>query len=183
MLRVLGWLLAGELGLGLVALVWAWESETPLRYALSFGDLLLGLGLSVVFTAINFALFRAARAWSFMKPSVAFFEEEIFPLVRKASGLEILLVALAAGFAEELLFRGLLLPRMGIAASSLLFGFLHGPDVRLWPFAVWASLAGLGFAIVYRETGNLAVPMLVHAAYDALALAYIRWTRPSGGSL
>jgi len=174
---VLEWLIAGELGLGLVALVWAYQSESELPHVLDVDAFLIALVLTFALTVLNFGLFRAARRWAFVKHSFAFFDDEIFPLVRKAAGLEIVVVAAAAGFSEELLFRGLLMPRMGLVASSVLFGVLHGPHEKLWPLALWATFAGLGFGVVYRETGNLAIPVLVHALYDGLALFYIRSTK------
>ena len=168
----------GELALGVIALVWALRSETPIPYRLDGETFLVALGLTVVLAIANFSLFAIGRRFAFTRHVYAFFEDEIFPLLREATALDIIMIAAVAGFSEELLFRGMLQPRMGIIASSLLFGLLHGPDYKLWPFAAWAAVVGAGLGLVYRETENMAIPMLVHAAYDALALAYIRRTTP-----
>jgi membrane protease YdiL (CAAX protease family) len=178
----LRWLVLAEAAMGLATLIWLRFSETALPYALTARAVSLALGLTLVFTLCNYGLFRVSTRFAFTRPVQAFFEEEIFPLVRQASFLDIVLASAAAGFAEELLFRGMLMPRMGLVASSLLFGFLHGPEYKLWPMALWASIVGLGFGVLYEETSNLVVPMIVHGVYDALALAYIRLTPAKTGA-
>ncbi len=174
----LRWLVLAEAGLGLATLIWVRLSDTALPYALTARAGSVALGLTLVFTLGNYGLFRFSTRFAVTRPVQAFFEEEIFPMVRQASFLDIVLASAAAGFAEELLFRGMLTPRMGLVASSLLFGFLHGPEYKLWPMALWASIVGLGFGVLYDETSNLAIPMVVHGLYDALALTYIRLTPP-----
>jgi membrane protease YdiL (CAAX protease family) len=179
---VLRGLVIGELLLGLVALGWALSSETAIPYRFDGRDFLLALGLTVVLTIANFSLFAIGRRFEFTRHVYAFFEDEIFPLLREATVLDIIFIAAVAGFSEELLFRGMLQPRMGLVAASALFGLLHGPDYKLWPFAVWAACVGAGLGIVYRETENMAIPMLVHAFYDGLALAYIRFATPKASA-
>lgn len=180
MARFLRGLVAGELALGLVALVWAIWSQTSIPYHVDLETVLVSLALTAALGIINFSLFVAGRRFAFTRDVYDFFDHEIFPLLREVTLVDIVVLAAIAGFSEELLFRGMLQPRMGLVASSLLFGLLHGPDVKLWPFALWAAAVGAGFGLVYRETENMAIPMLVHAFYDGLALAYIRWTKPRG---
>jgi len=84
---------------------------------------------------------------------------------------------IAAPFAEELLFRGVIfsalrarLPLLVAALlSALLFGLVHD-DAVLFP-----ALAGLGFvnALVYARCGNLYAAMIVHAANNALPIAFL----------
>lgn len=94
------------------------------------------------------------------------------------------LVVLAAPFAEELLFRHVLLrrfalhgrPVLGLLATSLLFSALHEP----WPgeagVAAWLATVllyvgmGVGFGLVYLRTGRLDAAMLAHATCNAVAL-------------
>ncbi|MGH9318379.1 MAG: lysostaphin resistance A-like protein, partial [Vicinamibacteria bacterium] len=124
---------------------------------------------------LNLGLFFLGRRFGFTRAVYAFLEEDIFPLVRRASLGELLLGAAMAGFSEELLFRGLLQPRIGLVATSLLFGLLHGPSRGLSPLAVWAGGAGCLLGLVYSSTGNLLLPTLIHALYDAVALLYVRY--------
>lgn len=179
-------LLVGELLLGLVAFSWAVLSGDTFAFELDGESLLLATGLTLAVSAVNFGLFFASRDLDLIEPVRSFFEESVFPLVRSASVVELLVAAALAGFAEELLFRGLLQPRIGLVAASLLFGLAHGPTLSFLPLAAWAAVFGLFFGVLYQWSGNLAQPMLVHAGYDALAFLYIhyRWTpKPAAASM
>ncbi|HEY8490689.1 MAG TPA: CPBP family intramembrane glutamic endopeptidase [Dehalococcoidia bacterium] len=95
-----------------------------------------------------------------------------------------LVVALSAGFTEEVLYRGILQPRLevflgpagGLAAQALLFGLAHvganweavGPDA---PAILARCLAvqtagGLAFGYLYLRTRSILAPGLVHTAVD-----------------
>ncbi|KAK9866112.1 hypothetical protein WJX84_002263 [Apatococcus fuscideae] len=61
---------------------------------------------------------------------------------------EVALVACLPAVAEELLFRGALIPASfpdwrGVAAAGLAFGVLHNSGGRNWSFAAWASAVGV----------------------------------------
>lgn len=84
---------------------------------------------------------------------------------------DIVLLSLAAGFAEELFFRGALQPWLGWWAASIIFGALHA----LTPlYFLLATAIGSYFGWLYQYTGNLLVPMLAHAAYDITALLLLQ---------
>jgi membrane protease YdiL (CAAX protease family) len=123
---------------------------------------------------VNFGLFYAGRRFRIAPTVYGFLEEQIFPLVQRASLPELFLAAALAGFSEELLFRGLLQPRLGLLATSAVFGILHGPSRGLLPLAAWAGGAGYVLGLLYRATGNLLLPTLVHALYDLVALLGVR---------
>lgn len=93
-----------------------------------------------------------------------------------------LLVVTAVPVVEELLFRGAVQTRLaplGVASAvvaAALFALAHvafaaGPADRLARVAASAFLGGLAYGLAYRRTGNLAVPVLAHAAYNAATLA------------
>ena len=169
-------LLLPEVGLGILGILWAaLRKGDGLSYQVSPGVVLASIGLTLVFAAFNFGLFFAGRRFAFTRPVYEFLEGAIFPPVRQASLGELLLGASMAGFSEELFFRGLLQPEIGIPAASLVFGLLHGPSRGLWPLAVWAAGAGALLGVVYSATSNLLLPTLVHAFYDAAALIYVRY--------
>jgi membrane protease YdiL (CAAX protease family) len=78
-------------------------------------------------------------------------------------------------FAEELGFRGFLLPLMtrsfgmagGIAVCSLTFVALHGPQYSWsWQHLVLLLLASVVFCLVRIWTGSTAASTLVHATYN-----------------
>jgi membrane protease YdiL (CAAX protease family) len=89
----------------------------------------------------------------------------------------LVLMAVASGIGEELFFRGLLSPLIGIVLSSLAFGVLH--QVRgsgRWAWAAWATLLGASLALVYALTGQLIGPIVAHVAINAANLRYLRDT-------
>ncbi|CAM9419221.1 unnamed protein product [Chrysoparadoxa australica] len=96
----------------------------------------------------------------------------------------------AAGIGEELMFRGALehllqlklgvWPAMGVSAG--VFGALHAVTPA---YGILAAVDGAYFSWLLLATGNLAVPMISHALYDAGALCYTHWkttkpTEPAG---
>jgi hypothetical protein len=103
----------------------------------------------------------------------------VVPLFRNCAMWELLLVAAAAGFGEELLFRGLAQrgieqlsgsPWLAVALASAIFGLAHPISTT---YAVLAALIGVYLGWLLLATDNLLVPIVTHAAYDFLALVYL----------
>ncbi len=109
---------------------------------------------------------------------------EKFDVVSKVPTLTAISIVLTAAtlvvvgpVVEEILFRGLLFgalaPRIGVIAgaiiSAVLFGAVHGDPV-LFP-----TLAALGLvaALAYAATGNLLVPIVLHALNNALGALFL----------
>lgn len=87
------------------------------------------------------------------------------------------LMAIASGVGEEIFFRGLLAPLVGIVLSSLAFGVLHQVRGRgRWAWAAWATVLGAALATLYALTGQLIGPIVAHVAINAANLRYIRDT-------
>jgi membrane protease YdiL (CAAX protease family) len=102
------------------------------------------------------------------------------PAIHGAGDGTLLALAGASAVGEELLFRGLLVPLVGVVVASIVFGALH--QVRgqaRWWWMGWATAMGLLFAVVYRATGSLLGPITAHAAINAANLRYLRDNDPS----
>ncbi len=104
--------------------------------------------------------------------------EKIVPLFAECSSLELILVAVAAGLAEEALFRGVIQitladwlgPFGALLVASALFGLGH----PLTPtYAAIAALLGLYLGGLLMVSDNLLPAILVHAGYDLGALLYL----------
>jgi membrane protease YdiL (CAAX protease family) len=119
-------------------------------------------------------------------------DELLVPLFRECRPLELLVIAVLAGVAEEMLFRGVVQQAVaglwdapagawiGLAVAAVLFGLMHPftPTYVLLAAAIGAYLGWLWMA-----TGNLLVPITAHAAYDFLALVYlVKFHKPEGGT-
>jgi membrane protease YdiL (CAAX protease family) len=101
------------------------------------------------------------------------------PAVGRASDATLIAVALASALGEEIFFRGLLVPIVGVVLSALLFGALHqvrGPG--RWAWMGWATVMGLLFGAVFAATGSLAGPLAAHAMINAANLRFLRDTDP-----
>ena len=106
------------------------------------------------------------------------------PFTSTLGAADIVVIALLSGVSEELFFRGVLLPEIGLVASSLIFGLLHALN-RV--YAVWAVLTGTGFGLLALYGGTLVTPVAAHVTYNLGALALLRhWqargTAPEGGA-
>lgn len=85
--------------------------------------------------------------------------------------VDIVLLSIAAGIGEELLFRGILQPYIGIILASLVFGLLHAMTTT---YFIFATAIGIYLGVIFQYTGNLFVPMLTHAVYDIVALTLLK---------
>ncbi|WP_437673348.1 CPBP family intramembrane glutamic endopeptidase [Sorangium sp. So ce131] len=100
---------------------------------------------------------------------------ELRPVARDLSFGQVLLLAGLSSLGEELLFRGLLTPLLGVPLSALLFGLAHqirGPS--RWVWVAWALVVGLGLGAIFAATGSLVGPFLAHAVVNAVNLSYLR---------
>jgi len=88
---------------------------------------------------------------------------------------DVMVISIAAGLGEELFFRGVLQPELGLVPASLIFGALHVGGRATLVFGGWVTLMGAMLGGLAIWTGGLLAPIVAHAAYDAGALAYIRW--------
>ena len=113
-------------------------------------------------------------------------DRQLLPWIRHWTVVEMALISLAAGFGEEMLFRGLLqtaladwLPGIWGAAfallvASALFGVCHWITTS---YAVLAGLMGMYLGALLLITDNLLTPVATHAVYDFVALVYLTRSR------
>jgi membrane protease YdiL (CAAX protease family) len=106
--------------------------------------------------------------------------QELRPVARVLSGSGIIALALLSALGEELLFRGLLMPWLGILPQAILFGFLHqmrGPS--RWVWMAWATAVGVLLGGMFQLTGSLLGPIVAHALVNGLNLAYLKSHDPT----
>ena len=111
---------------------------------------------------------------------------EVWPGYRKSADMYLHLVlepltwgdliwmGLLPGLSEELLFRGVMLPAIGlnvygVVFSSLCFGVLHLSGLQQWPYVAWATVIGTVLAMSALLSGNLLVPILAHTTTNLVA--------------
>ncbi len=147
-----------------------WLVFEPLRFpaALKWQDAGLGLGLGVLISAISGLVYRV---WPAYRRSANFYLAFVLSPLLPADSIW---VGLLPGLSEELLFRGVMLPAIGLNAtglvvSSLCFGVLHMSSRQQWSYAVWASFVGFGLGGSALLTGNLLVPIVAHVTTNMLS--------------
>ena len=133
----------------------------------------LATGLAFVWLAFAFKFFGAyfvnlADSGFYFKPTVVAFA-----------------MAIAAGFYEETIFRGVTVPigmryfksekRVGILVliSALVFGLMHignimnGASIQMGiAQGIATTFAGIFFIAAYLRTGNILIPIFMHGIYD-----------------
>ncbi|MDI3286978.1 CPBP family intramembrane glutamic endopeptidase [Polyangium sp. 15x6] len=100
---------------------------------------------------------------------------ELRPVAKDLSVGQIFILAGLSSLGEEVLFRGLLTPVIGVVGSGVLFGLLHqmrGPS--RWVWTGWATAVGLILGAIFAATGSLVGPLLAHAIVNAVNLGYLR---------
>ena len=87
------------------------------------------------------------------------FRQMLGPLDAK----QILWLSLLSSMGEEILFRGVLQPRLGLWWTVLLFGLLHFPYRRqMVPWTLFATLLGVVLAWLTEYSGSLWPAILLH---------------------
>ena len=123
--------------------------------------LLWGVGIAA---GISIASSIVYRFWpAYRRSADLYLELVIKPLVWP----DLIWLGLLPGLSEELLFRGVMLPALGlnitaVIISSLLFGVLHLSGSEQWPYVVWATVVGFILGYSALITGNLLIPIIAH---------------------
>jgi membrane protease YdiL (CAAX protease family) len=172
---------------GLLLLAWGlarWLGIAPLE------SLNHRVGAGILWGTVAALPLFAALCWMLtttygpLRRLVAMVEQEMGSFLAPLSLLQLAVLAALAGFSEEVLFRGVLLPGLareltpvgGLVASSLLFGLVHFASRA---YAVVAGVMGVYLGVLFLLTGSLVAPIVSHAIYDFGALAVVaRRVRP-----
>lgn len=182
----------------LLVLAWAWRSGTPWR-ELGFarprswllavaGGMALGVALKLLLKALLLPALGAPpvnAAYHYLVGNDAALPGAIF------------LMAVSAGFGEEVLFRGFAFERLGkllgesasakaaiVLGTALWFGLEHIANQGYWGF-LQGTIIGLVFGALYARWRNLWPLIAAHAAFDlaALAIIYLDLEREVAGLL
>lgn len=161
---------------------WAWFERLPLSHPEPWLGLrevvghLLSLLLGTAFAA---ALVITSRLAVLRFGWARRLHLEFRPIARQLDTTSIVLLAALSAVGEELFFRGLLQPFVGLIPQAVLFGLLHqlrGPS--RWVWVTWAGVVGLGLGVLFQLTGSLLGPVVAHALVNGFNLTYIKHHDP-----
>lgn len=145
-----------------IAKAWLYFEPTKrLPLTLLWRDAGLGAALGVGITLASALMYKL---WGHYRQSA---DEYLAMVLKPLHWPDLLWLGLLPGLSEELLFRGVMLPAiglngLGILVSGASFGVLHLSSLQQWPYVVWATVIGLLLAISAVVTGNLLVPIVAH---------------------
>lgn len=139
------------------------------------GDVVVAIAATVPMAALLLALPK--ERWRWARELSEFITRALATLFDRTPSGSVALVSILAGVGEELFFRGVIqgglegwigaLPALLFA--SILFGAAHAVSLA---YGLLAAFIGLYLGWLYQHTGNLAIPMAVHALYDWVAIRY-----------
>lgn len=135
------------------------------RHAVSSG---VGLGFALVLVAVT--------RWTVTRvEAVRRLHLELRPVVVGMSLPGIALVSVLSSLGEELFFRSLLAPLIGVPLQAVLFGAAHQTrSATRWVWMVWAASVGLALGYLYSATGSLVGAVVAHAVVNAVNLQFLR---------
>ena len=141
--------------------------------------LLAGPGVGVAAGVLVVLLTQAAtRRYRWAKRLHNSFKDVLGPLTTR----DIITLAAASSIGEEVLFRGALMPWLGLWVQAAVFACLHvGPGKRFVPWTAMAFAMGVGFGLLAQVTGNLGAPIAAHFMINFLNLKFIVRTKVGGG--
>ncbi|KAK9842832.1 hypothetical protein WJX74_003072 [Apatococcus lobatus] len=108
-------------------------------------------------------------------------------ILRRLKPAEVAVVACIPAAAEELFFRGALIPALypdwrGVVAAGVAFGVLHNSGGRNWSFAAWASAVGMLYGTAFIATQDLLVPIMAHATANVASAVIWQQNNPKQSS-
>jgi membrane protease YdiL (CAAX protease family) len=175
-----GRIAAAYAALCLVALALAWPHGSPLHYPRAgslappgdgSGDW-WSLSLGVLFGA---ALVLTSRFTVQRYTWARRLHLELRPFASSLSPAAVIVLALLSSAGEELLFRRLLQPWMGLWPQALLFGLVHQlPGRSRWVWVAWAFGVGLALGALFEGTGSLLGPLAAHALVNGVNLTFLK---------
>jgi hypothetical protein len=155
----------------LLAVAKVWQrlgSIELLPVIFNLNALLWGMGMAAGITATSSIIYWLWPAYR--QSADIYLELVIKPLVLP----DLIWLGLLPGLSEELLFRGVMLPALGlniaaVVVSSLLFGILHLSGAGQWPYVVWATVVGFALGYIALFTGNLLIPIIAHITTNLIS--------------
>ncbi|MEP0927556.1 MULTISPECIES: CPBP family intramembrane glutamic endopeptidase [Cyanophyceae] len=144
------------------------DSVELLPVRLSWIDGLLGVGLGLAITLASGVVYRL---WPAYRQSA---DTYLTLVLQPLQWPDLIWLGLLPGLSEELLFRGVMLPAigmntLGIVVSAASFGVLHLSSLQQWTYVAWATAIGLVLAIGAVLTGNLLVPIVAHTVTNLVS--------------
>lgn len=154
------------LSVALGAGIWRGHVGLWIRWENAWRDLALGVGGGLLIVLVSRLATRI--------PSYRSLLDAFSGLLAGLSLLDVFLCALSSSVGEELLFRGVLQPELGLPLATLLFGLLHiGGERRYLWWTAFALVVGAIFGLMASLRGSLVAPIAAHFVVNLLNIHYL----------
>ena len=130
---------------------------------------LTGLGLALA----GYGFYFFAKKTKKFYETIELFEKVLSPTFKNLKLIDLFLLSFISGFNEEVFFRGLLFPRIGLVLSSVAFGLLHFPGKKYWIYAIWATGSAALFAYLFFLTNSLWLPITAHITNNFIGMVLL----------
>ncbi|BAY85489.1 abortive infection protein [Calothrix parasitica NIES-267] len=148
------WLQFGNFNL----MSWRWDKQ----------EFLIGIVLGLTITALSSLAYKFSALYR--KSANYYLEIVLKPLAFP----DLIWLGLLPGLSEELLFRGVMLPALGlnhlaVIVSSICFGVLHLSGSEQWAYVIWATIVGIILGYSAFLSGNLLIPIVAHVVTNLVS--------------
>ncbi|XP_027332190.1 uncharacterized protein LOC113847348 isoform X5 [Abrus precatorius] len=151
------------------------DCSTEVSFGFEMWHLELIAGLVILISPCRYLLLKT---WTDFAESSEAANEQVLSSLQP---LDYIVVAFLPGISEELLFRGAILPLLGmnwnsVGVAALIFGILHLGNGRKYSFAIWATFVGLVYGYAAILSSSVVVPMASHALNNLIGGLLWRYT-------
>jgi uncharacterized protein len=131
-------------------------------------NLAIGLSLGMLITLGSHLIYEL---WADYREAANSYLEMVLQPLEK---VDLIWLGVLPGMSEELLFRGVALPGLGmdnfaLITSSIVFGALHMASLKHWSYALWAVVVGLSLGAVTIATHSLLPAIAAHILTNSLS--------------
>jgi uncharacterized protein len=162
----------------LVSRLWLLFDPTemlPLNWA-GGRSLLIGMALGLGITGASSI---AYRVWASYRQSADFY---LAMVITPLNWVDLVWLGLLPGMSEELLFRGVMLPAIGLTGFGVLitsacFGVMHFSGSQHLSYVIWATVIGAVLGGSAIATGSLLVPIAAHVTTNLVSAYLWKWVK------
>ncbi|NUN65322.1 CPBP family intramembrane metalloprotease [Pseudanabaena biceps] len=160
------------LGLSKVWVYLANMSMVPLYWQPQHAAIGVGIGLGVaLLSSVIFEIWESYRIAA---------TEYLQMVLQPLKPIDLIWLGLLPGLSEEMLFRGVALPALGmnglaLIITSVVFGVLHMANAKYMSYTVWAIAVGMMLGAVTIYTGNLLSAITAHVITNSLSGVIWKW--------
>jgi hypothetical protein len=153
--------------------------------ALGLGESNTGVVLGVGVAAATLVTVSRRAVKASVPDYAAASERSLTQVLTPLSAVDAVVVACLPGLAEELLFRGALMPAVGadmrgVLVAAAVFGVLHNNGGRNAAFAAFAGAAGAAYGVAALASGSIMSAAVAHAAANLIEA--ITWKQANAGA-